>query len=119
MNPSDTIVDGTEYTDTGELEIEIGLPGIGTTPVEIVVVEAADYAAGKANPQIGEGLAEFFEGTPKIQVKSVEEALQDPQLLGVDYSFLPVYLVKKTKANRAKVEQHIKTGAVQETKMIK
>jgi len=88
--------------------------GAKKAPVEMVVVESADYTSGKANPQVSAGLAGFFQGEPKVKVLTLEEALQNPQLAGVDYSFLPVYLVKKTKDNRAQVEEHIKAGHVQE-----
>ncbi len=84
-------------------------------PIEMIVVESKDYAAGKQDPQTNAGLAAAFEGEPKVTAMDVESTLQDPQLANLDYSFLPLYLVKKTKENRAKVEPYIKAGAILET----
>ena len=82
--------------------------------IEMTVVEAADYSSGKQDEQITAGLANFLEGTPKVTVLDHQAALQDPKLSGADYSFLPLYLVKKTPAISKKLAQHIAAGYVQE-----
>jgi hypothetical protein len=82
--------------------------------IEITVVEAAEYASGKQDEQVSTGLAGFLEGTPKVTTMDYQAAQQDPKLANLDYSFLPLYLVKKTPAIRKKLEQHIAAGYVQE-----
>ena len=83
--------------------------------LEVLVVEDKDYAAGKQDARATEGLANFLGGEAKVTVLTVEEAKQNPKIEKVDYSFLPVYLVKKTDTLRKKVDQHIQAGYVQET----
>ncbi len=83
-------------------------------PIQFTIVEAADYTAGKQDTQVTQGLANFFEGTPQVKTLTVEEAKQDPKLANLDYSFLPLYLVKKTTALRKKVEQPLQAGYLQE-----
>ena len=82
--------------------------------IEFVVVEAAEYESGKHSPQISTGLAGFFGGVPSVKTLTYEQAQQDPQLANLDYSFLPVYLVKKTPQVREKLEQQLAAGYVQE-----
>lgn len=86
-----------------------------TTPVEFLIVEASDSIAGKQEIPTTYGIARFLEGTPKVTVTSVEEVKQNPELANLDYSFLPLYLVKKTTKLRNKLEQHLQAGYVQET----
>ncbi len=83
--------------------------------LNFVVVESDSYTAGKQDAQATAGLASFFDGEAKVTAMTVEQAKQDPKLANVDYSFLPLYLVKKTPSLRKKVEQHINAGYVQET----
>ncbi len=82
--------------------------------IDMVVVQSVDYEAGKQDPQINAGLANFFDAEANVQVVDVAQAKQDPQMAGVDFSFLPVYLIKKTDALREKVAQHLAAGYVQE-----
>ncbi len=82
--------------------------------IEFVVVESADYAAGKQNPQIAAGLSNFLGGEPQVTAMTYEQAQQDPKLANLDYSFLPLYLIKKTPELRTKLEQQITAGYVLE-----
>ena len=82
---------------------------------EIIVVESDEYTAGKEDVLLTQGLGQFLEVEPVVVHVSVTQAANDPKLKGFDYSFLPLYLVKKTKAIRAKMEQPIQYGAAQET----
>ena len=82
--------------------------------VEILVVEDDNYAAGKEDAQLTAGLAQFLEAEPNVTKVSYAAALKDPKLAKMDYSFLPLYLIKKTAAVRAKLEKHIQYGYVQE-----
>ncbi len=82
--------------------------------IEFTVIEAADYTSGKQDAQVTAGLANFLEGTPKVTTLDYQTAQQDPKLAGLDYSFLPLYLVKKTPALSKKLEQHVAAGYVQE-----
>lgn len=82
--------------------------------VEFIVVESAKYDAGKQDERATAALAEFLEVTPKVTAMTYEAAKQDPKLASFDYSFLPLYLVKKTPAVRKKLEQHIAAGYVKE-----
>ena len=82
--------------------------------VEILVVEDDNYAAGKEDAQLTAGLAQFLEAEPNVTKVSYAAALKDPKLAQMDYSFLPLYLIKKTAAVRAKLEKHIQYGYVQE-----
>ena len=75
--------------------------------VEILVVEDDNYAAGKEDAQLTAGLAQFLEAEPNVTKVSYAAALKDPKLAQMDYSFLPLYLIKKTAAVRAKLEKHI------------
>lgn len=83
--------------------------------IDITVIESADYASSKQDPQISAGLANFLGGEPKVTVVDYKDAQQDAKLANLDLSFLPLYLVKKTAAVREKVAQHIQAGYVQES----
>lgn len=83
-------------------------------PIEFTVIEAEDYASGKQDPRVTNGLATFLEGTPQVTAMSVVTAKQDPALANLDYSFLPLYLVKKTSKLQKKLEQQIAAGYVQQ-----
>lgn len=82
--------------------------------IEFIVVESEDYASGKQDPQLAPGLANFLGGEAKVTAMTYEQAQQDPKLANLDYSFLPLYLVKKTPELRTKLEQQINAGYVQE-----
>lgn len=82
--------------------------------IEFVVVESEEYEAGKQDPQLAPGLATFLGGTPNVTTMTYEKAQQDPKLANLDYSFLPLYLIKKTPELRAKLEQQLAAGYVQE-----
>lgn len=82
--------------------------------IEFVVVESEEYASGKQDPQLSAGFANFLGGEPKVTAMTYEQAQQDPKLANLDYSFLPLYLVKKTPELRTKLEQQIAAGFVQE-----
>ncbi len=82
--------------------------------IEFVVVESEQYDAGKQDPQLAPGLAGFLGGEAQVTALTYEQAQQDPQLANLDYSFLPLYLIKKTPQLRTKLEQQIAAGYVQE-----
>ncbi len=84
------------------------------TKAEFIVVESDEYEAGKEDKMLTQGLAQFLEVEPVVKHVSVSAVAQDPKLAGLDYSFLPLYLVKKTKAIRTKMEQPIQYGMAQE-----
>lgn len=84
------------------------------TKAEFIIVESDEYEAGKEDKMLTQGLAQFLEAEPVVTRVSVSKVAQDPKLANLDYSFLPLYLVKKTKAVRAKMEQPIQYGAAQE-----
>ena len=83
--------------------------------LEFVVIESEDYASGKQDPQATAGLASFFKGEAKVTTLTAKQAKEDPKLANIDVNFLPLYLVKKTKALRDQVAPHIQAGYVQET----
>ena len=83
--------------------------------IEFVVVESEDaYPSGKQDPQLATGFAAYLGGAAKVTPLTYEQAQQDPKLANLDYSFLPLYLIKKTPEVRAKLEQQIAAGYVQE-----
>ncbi len=82
--------------------------------IEFIVVESAEYASGKQDPQLAPGLAGFLGGEAQVTALSYEQAQQDPKLANLDYSFLPLYLIKKTPEVTAKLEQQIAAGYVLE-----
>lgn len=78
--------------------------------VEFVIVESDEYEAGKEDVQLTAGIAGFLGGEPSVTKVSYKEALADPKLANMDYSFLPLYLVKKTDDIRTRLERHIQAG---------
>ena len=82
--------------------------------IEFVVVESEEYQSGKQDPQLAPGLAAFLGGTPDVKAMTYEQAQQDPKLANLDYSFLFLYLIKKTPELRAKLEQQLAAGYVLE-----
>lgn len=84
------------------------------TPVEILVIESSDYPSGKQDIGLTMGLANFLGGEPKVTAVSYEEALQNPKLAEIDYSFLPVYLIKKNPKWEEKFAQPLQAGYVQQ-----
>lgn len=82
--------------------------------IEFVVVESEEYASGKQDPQLAAGLSNFLGGEPKVTTLTYAQAQQDPKLANLDYSFLPLYLIKKTPEIRTKFEQHLAAGYVKE-----
>ena len=74
--------------------------------VEFVIVESDEYEAGKEDVQLTAGMAGFLGGEPSVTKVSYKEALADPKLANMDYSFLPLYLVKKTDDIRTRLERH-------------
>ena len=77
---------------------------------EFIIVESEDYDAGKEDPQLTLGISQFLGMEPKVTKVPVSEAKKDPKLAEMDYSFLPLYIVKKTDAIREKLSQHIQYG---------
>ncbi len=84
------------------------------TKAEIVIVESDEYEAGKEDPQLTSGIAQFLNVEPVVTKVSYKDVSADPKLANLDYSFLPLYLVKKTDAIRTKLEKHIQYGYAQE-----
>lgn len=83
--------------------------------VEFIIIESEDYKAGKQDEQLTAGVAGFLEAQPQVTLKTYSQAKADPKLSNMDYSFLPLYLVKKTPHVTAKMADMIKQGYVQET----
>lgn len=77
---------------------------------EFIVVESDTYAAGKEDPQLTAGIANFLGVKPQVTKLTAAEAAQDAKLAGFDYSFLPLYILKKTNDIRQKLDQHIQYG---------
>ena len=77
---------------------------------EFIVVESDTYAAGKEDPQLTAGIANFLGVKPQVTKLTAAEAAQDAKLVGFDYSFLPLYILKKTNVIRQKLDQHIQYG---------
>ena len=82
---------------------------------EFIIIESEEYAAGKEDAQLTAGLARYLDVEPAVTRLTATQAAADPKLAGIDYSFLPLYLVKKTAAIRAKFEQPLKQGYLRET----
>lgn len=82
---------------------------------EFIIVESDEYAAGKEDAQLTAGIAQFLEAEPSVTKVSYKDAAADPKLAGLDYSFLPLYLIKKTDAIRTKLEKHLQYGYAQES----
>lgn len=89
----------------------------GTKPAkaEFIIVESGEYAAGQADDRLTAGLGQFLEMEPVVTKMTQMQALQDASLTNLDYSFLPLYLIKKTDAVRKKMEAPLQQGIVQET----
>ena len=79
-----------------------------------VIVVDETYAAGGEDKGLTTGLAGFLEVEPEVTLVPYSTAKADAKLAGLDYSFLPLYLVKKTPEIRSKLEQHISYGYVLE-----
>ena len=77
---------------------------------EFIVVESDTYAAGKEDPQLTAGIANFLGVKPQVTKLTAAEAAPDAKLAGFDYSFLPLYILKKTNDIRQKLDQHIQYG---------
>ena len=77
---------------------------------EFIVVESDTYAAGKEDPQLTAGIANFLGVKPQVTKLTADEAAQDAKVAGVGYSFLPLYILKKTNDIRQKLDQHIQYG---------
>ena len=83
--------------------------------MEFVVVEADGYAAGKADIQAINGLANSLGGEAKINTLTADQAKQEDELATFEYNFLPFYFVKKTPELRKKLEQYLNAGYLKET----
>ena len=81
---------------------------------EFVIIESDEYKAGQEDPQLTAGIAQFLEMEPAVTKVSYKDAAADEKLAGLDYSFLPLYLIKKTDAIRTKLEKHLQYGYAQE-----
>ena len=80
------------------------------TKAEFVIVESDEYDAGKEDPQLTAGIAQFLNAEPTVTKVSYKDAAADPKLANLDYSFLPLYLIKKTDDIRTKLEKHLQYG---------
>ncbi len=81
---------------------------------EFVIVESDEYNAGKEDALLTAGIAQFLDMEPVVTKVSYKEVSADPKLANLDYSFLPLYLIKKTDNIRTKLEKHIQYGYAQE-----
>ncbi|MBO7191385.1 MAG: hypothetical protein J6V32_04725 [Elusimicrobiaceae bacterium] len=84
------------------------------TKAEFIIIESDEYEAGKEDPALTQGISEFLEATPSVTRVSVKDVAANPKLANLDYSFLPLYLIKKNKTFREKMAQPIQYGYVQE-----
>ncbi len=82
---------------------------------EFVIVQSGEYAVGQEDARLTAGIAQYLGMEPVVTKKTQLEAQQDPALANLDYSFLPLYLIKKNDAVRAKMEEPLKRGYVLET----
>ena len=83
--------------------------------IELVVVQMPNSVSGQPEGQIVFGLANHFQAEPVVTVVDFEQAKQDPTMANLDYSFLPLYMAKKTPTLREKVAQYIDAGVILET----
>lgn len=81
---------------------------------EFVIVQSGEYTAGQEDPRLTAGIAQFLGMEPSVTKFTQLEALQDPALANMDYSFLPVYLIKKSKAVESKMAEYLKRGYVRD-----
>ena len=81
---------------------------------EFIVVESDEYEAGKEDPLLTAGISQFLNAEPTVTKISYKEAAADPKMANLDYSFLPLYLIKKTDEIRTKLEKHLQYGYAQE-----
>ena len=81
---------------------------------EFIIVESDEYKAGKEDPQLTAGIAQFLNAEPVVTKVSYKDVASDSKLAGLDYSFLPLYLIKKTDDIRTKLEKHLQYGYAQE-----
>ena len=79
-----------------------------------VIVEDETYAAGKEDKMLTAGLAEFLGVDPEVTYMPYSAAQADEKFARLDFSFLPLYLIKKTPDIRSKMEKHIQYGYVLE-----
>lgn len=82
---------------------------------DFIIVESGEYAAGQEDARLTAGLGEFLGVEPVVTKMTQMQVSQDASLANLDFSFLPLYLIKKTDAVRSKMEQPLKQGIVQET----
>ena len=82
---------------------------------EFIVIESGEYVAGQEDARLTAGLGQFLGMEPVVTKMTQLQAQQDPSLANLDYSFLPLYLIKKNKEVNAKMEQPLKQGIAQET----
>ncbi len=81
---------------------------------EFVIVESDEYDAGKEDVQLTAGIAQFLDMEPVVAKVAYKDTAADPKLANLDYSFLPLYLIKKTDDIRTKLEKHLQYGYAQE-----
>lgn len=82
---------------------------------EIVIVESAEYAAGQEDVRLTGVLGQFLGMEPIVTKMTQLQAMQDEKMADLKFDFLPVYLIKKTKAVREKMADAIAHGGVVET----
>lgn len=82
---------------------------------QFIVIESGEYTAGQEDARLTAGLGNFLGMEPVVTKMNHLQALQDETLADLDYSFLPLYLIKKTDGVREKMERPLKQGVVQET----
>lgn len=82
---------------------------------EFIIVESGEYKAGQEDARLTAGIGQFLGMEPAVTKMTQMQALQDESLANLDYSFLPLYIIKKTDAVRAKMEEPLKRGFALET----
>lgn len=87
----------------------------GSAKAEIVIIEDPTYTAGKEDPRLTMGLAQFLGATPTVTKLTPDQAAANENLATVKYDFLPLYLVKKTAGVREKFAEPLDAGYLEET----
>ena len=82
---------------------------------EFIIIESGEYEAGKADDRLTSGIANFLGAQPTVTNMTQLQAMQQESLANLDYSFLPLYLIKKTDDIRTKMEEPLRRGIALET----
>lgn len=87
----------------------------GLPKAEIIIIESPDYATGKEDAALTQGLGQFLGMTPTVTKMTPAQASANEDLATIKYDFLPFYLVKKTTGVREKFAEPLDAGYLEET----